>query len=101
MSLGGDSPKSVTKFTIPDEKPAKARPGVDGVSQEVRDANAKAKNDEYKAADADAKELEATARKGRESAHKVKAEKNKLKDLACETRPGGKLLCLRGLGSGY
>ena len=30
-----------------------------------------------------------------------KKAKNKAKDLACETRPGGKLLCLRGFGSGY
>ena len=108
LSYGGDSPKSVTQFTIPKEEKAMA-PVKDGkkvdpallVPQEDRDAAARAANDEFKLADKDAKEAEAAARKVRAVANKAKKEKNAAKDLACETRPGGKWICLRGFGSGY
>ena len=90
-------------FDIPKEKSPSAsslKPEL-LVPQETRDANARNANDKFKALDADAKEAEKAARAARDVANKQKKVKNQLKDLACETRPGGKLLCLRGFGTGF
>jgi hypothetical protein len=64
-------------------------------SQEVRDGEARDARNVYLDADEFAKEIEAKAREARQAA-KVKLELAKeAKDLACETRIGGKWICLR------
>ena len=71
------------------------------VPQEERDAAAKAANDVFKQYDQDAKVAEKAARDARDDANKKKKEFQAKKDLACETRPGGKWICLRGFGAGF
>ena len=55
----------------------------------------------YRAADDEAKVLEQQAKGLRQAANDKKKLAGQAKDEACETRPGGKLLCIRGFGSGY
>jgi flagellar biosynthesis/type III secretory pathway protein FliH len=69
--------------------------------QEVRDERAAAKNEAYKQADADAKAAEKAAKVARDNANEAKKAFKQAKGEACKTRPGGKLLCIRGFGAGY
>jgi hypothetical protein len=46
-------------------------------------------------------EAEKAAKIARDKANEVKKEFKAAKAEACATRPGGKLLCLRGFGVGY
>jgi len=71
------------------------------VSQESRDASARAAAAIYNAADKEASAAEAVAKGLRDEARAKDKTRNEAKDLACETRSGGKLLCFRGLGSGF
>lgn len=88
-------------FEIPkDTDKYKDRPELQ-VSQEDRDANAKSANDVFKQYDQEARVAEKAAQDARGVANKQKKEKSRTKDLACETKPGGKLLCLRGFGAGF
>lgn len=64
-------------------------------SQDVRDAAAASARQVYLDADSEAKEKEEIARQYRAKANEKKADAKTAKDLACQTRPGGKLLCLR------
>ena len=97
-----DSPRA--SFDIPKdqglEEKYKDRPEL-LVPQEERDAAAKAANDVFKQYDQDAKVAEKAARDARDDANKKKKEFQAKKDLACETRPGGKWVCLRGFGAGF
>ena len=97
-----DSPRA--SFDIPKdqglEEKYKNRPEL-LVPQEDRDASAKAANDVFKQYDQDAKVAEKAARDARDDANKKKKEFQAKKDLACETRPGGKWICLRGFGAGF
>ena len=97
-----DSPRA--SFDIPKdqglEEKYKNRPEL-LVPQEERDAAAKAANDVFKQYDQDAKVAEKAARDARDDANKKKKEFQAKKDLACETRPGGKWVCPRGFGAGF
>ena len=97
-----DSPRA--SFDIPKdqglEEKYKNRPEL-LVPQEDRDAAAKSANDVFKQYDQDAKVAEKAARDARDDANKKKKEFQAKKDLACETRPGGKWICLRGFGAGF
>lgn len=99
-----DSPRAAPSFDIPKdqglEEKYKDRPEL-LVPQEERDAAAKAANDVFKQYDQDAKVAEKAARDARDDANKKKKEFQAKKDLACETRPGGKWICLRGFGAGF
>ena len=99
-----DSPRAAPSFDIPKdqglEEKYKDRPEL-LVPQEERDASAKAANDVFKQYDQDAKVAEKAARDARDDANKKKKEFQAKKDLACETRPGGKWICLRGFGAGF
>lgn len=63
--------------------------------QDVRDERARAARQVYLEYDASAKDIEAQAREARNLANEKKKLANAAKDEACQTRPGGKLLCLR------
>ena len=97
-----DSPRA--SFDIPKdqglEEKYKNRPEL-LVPQEDRDAAAAAANDVYKQYEQDARAAEKAARDARDDANKKKKEFQAKKDLACETRPGGKWVCLRGFGAGF
>tara|TARA_B100001540_G_C15253715_1_gene393863 strand:- start:91 stop:438 length:348 start_codon:yes stop_codon:yes gene_type:complete len=99
-----DSPRAAPSFDIPKdqglEEKYKDRPEL-LVPQEERDAAAKSANDVFKQYDQDAKVAEKAARDARDDANKKKKEFQAKKDLACETRPGGKWICLRGFGAGF
>jgi len=69
--------------------------------QEVRDGKAADAKSVFKQADKDAKEIEAQAKAARGKVNELKKDFKVAKDEACKTRPGGKLLCLRGFGLGY
>lgn len=70
-------------------------------SQEVRDDKARSANSEFKRLDQDAKEIEAKAREARNIATISKKDAKIAKDAACQTRFGGKILCIRSFGTGY
>ena len=71
-------------------------------SQEVRDEKARTARQVYVQADAEAKEAEDAARAVRNAANDKKKLANAAKDEACETRPGGKIICLRNpFSAGY
>lgn len=70
-------------------------------SQEVRDAKARASKEKFKNLDDEAKAFEQKAQEARELAKAAKKEAKIAKDAACETRPGGKVLCIRPFGIGY
>ena len=97
-----DSPRA--SFDIPKdqglEEKYKNRPEL-LVPQEDRDAAAASANDVYKQYEQDARAAEKAARDARDDANKKKKEFQAKKDLACETRPGGKWVCLRGFGAGF
>ena len=97
-----DSPRA--SFDIPKdqglEEKYKNRPEL-LVPQEDRDAAAASANDVYKQYEQDARAAEKAARDARDDANKKKKEFQAKKDLACETRPGGKWICLRGFGAGF
>ena len=114
MPSGGDGSGSsfnVPKVTLPDVSFSNPFGGSDSSSsvdsgdmesQSARDDKAREARQVYLAADADAKEAEATARAVRATANEKKDLASKAKDEACETRPGGKLICLRNpFTSGY
>ena len=63
--------------------------------QEIRDDKAREARQVFLAADADAKDLEEQARVLREAANDKKKLARDARDLACQTRPGGKWICLR------
>ena len=69
--------------------------------QEVRDTRAREAKAKFKSLDEEAKAIEKQAKSAREVAKTANQEAKVAKDDACKTRPGGKILCLRGLGSGY
>jgi len=55
----------------------------------------------FKLLDADARSAEKEARALRAKADRARGEARDAKNEACEGRPGGKILCLRPLNSGY
>ncbi|GAX27654.1 hypothetical protein FisN_13Hh254 [Fistulifera solaris] len=63
--------------------------------QEVRDQRAREARETYLEADEEAKAAEQVARQVRGTANEKLKLAREAKDLACETRPGGKLICLR------
>jgi hypothetical protein len=69
--------------------------GVILAPQEVRDDRAREARQEYLQFDASAKEIEAQAREARNLAKEKQKLASAAKDEACQTKPGGKLLCLR------
>lgn len=69
--------------------------------REAIDATARATAQDFRRADAAAKEVEAKGRALRKIADKKKAVAKEAKDAACEYRPGGKFLCIRGFNSGF
>mmetsp|Transcript_9668 Transcript_9668/g.18145 ORF Transcript_9668/g.18145 Transcript_9668/m.18145 type:complete len:403 (-) Transcript_9668:1869-3077(-) len=70
-------------------------------SQEVRDAKARDAKEKFKNLDDEAKVFEKKAQEARELAKAAKKEAKIAKDEACETRPGGKVLCIRPFAIGY
>lgn len=64
-------------------------------SQDVRDEAARTARNVYLDSDEFAKEIEARAREARQLAKGKLELAKQAKDLACETRPGGKWICLR------
>ena len=66
-----------------------------------RDDVARAARAEFKEADDAAKEVEKEASRLRSAANDKKKIANEKKDAACETRLGGKVVCIRPLNSGY
>lgn len=69
--------------------------------REAIDATARATAQDFRRADAAAKEVESKARALRKVADEKKAVAKEAKDAACEYRPGGKFLCIRGFNSGF
>lgn len=63
--------------------------------QEVRDEAAREARQVYLTFDEDAKVIERQAREARNLANEKKKLANEAKDQACQTRPGGKWICLR------
>ena len=51
--------------------------------------------------DVNSQDIEKEARAVREKANIAKKAAKDAKDEACKTRTGGKILCIRGFGSGY
>mmetsp|Transcript_8611 Transcript_8611/g.26414 ORF Transcript_8611/g.26414 Transcript_8611/m.26414 type:complete len:304 (+) Transcript_8611:135-1046(+) len=82
-----------------DSTPASAEPEV--VDREAIDQTARETASEFRAADAAAKEVESQGRKLRSIANEKKKAAKVAKDAACEYRPGGKFLCIRGFNSGF
>jgi hypothetical protein len=64
-------------------------------AQRDKDAAAKAASEAFKAKVAEVKIAEKQVQALKEEAQSAKREAQKQKDIACETRPGGKVLCLR------
>eukprot|EP00586_Coscinodiscus_wailesii_P023904 CAMPEP_0172504670 /NCGR_PEP_ID=MMETSP1066-20121228/180454_1 /TAXON_ID=671091 /ORGANISM="Coscinodiscus wailesii, Strain CCMP2513" /LENGTH=418 /DNA_ID=CAMNT_0013280945 /DNA_START=137 /DNA_END=1393 /DNA_ORIENTATION=- len=75
-------------------------PGVVGTQAE-RDERAKQAKQNYKDLDREAKLAEKQAKVARQTAKDAKKIAAAAKDEACATRPGGKIVCLRGLNIGY
>ncbi|KAL7508103.1 hypothetical protein ACHAXN_005195 [Cyclotella atomus] len=103
-----DMPKTpaAPSFNVPSKSAAPAAFDAPGESQEARDARAAAKKADFKDADSVARasitcEAEKAAKIARDKANEMKKEFKAAKAEACATRPGGKLLCLRGFGVGY
>mmetsp|Transcript_12054 Transcript_12054/g.25669 ORF Transcript_12054/g.25669 Transcript_12054/m.25669 type:complete len:439 (+) Transcript_12054:99-1415(+) len=98
-----DMPKMESPKYDFDLPAAPAKPAVDEnlEPQEVRDARAAEKNAAFKDALADAKEAEKAAKIAKNKANDAKKVFKEAKGEACATRPGGKILCLRGFGVGY
>lgn len=69
--------------------------------QEERDVRAKEARTAFNEADASAREVENKAKQLRSSADNKKKIAKEAKDIACETRFGGKFLCIRPFGVGY
>jgi len=69
--------------------------------QEERDAIARDARTAFNEADASAKEVENKAKQLRAIANDKKKVAKEAKDAACETRFGGKFLCIRPFGIGY
>lgn len=69
--------------------------------QEERDLKAKEARTDFNEADANAREVENNAKKLRAIADSKKKIAKEAKDAACETRFGGKVLCIRPFGVGY
>jgi len=98
-----DIPKVATpSFDLP-SRPAAAPVYVDPniEPQEIRDARAADKKDAFKEAQGQAKEAEKVAKAAQDRANDAKKAFKQARGEACSTRPGGKLLCLRGFGAGY
>ncbi|KAJ8613376.1 hypothetical protein CTAYLR_002302 [Chrysophaeum taylorii] len=91
-SFGGDATDSPPRPVIDEGIPV----DLDALDEEAR-ATAK----EFRRANADAKQAESTARALRKIANEKKQAAKEAKDAACEYRPGGKFLCIRGLNSGF
>jgi len=69
--------------------------------QEERDEKAKVARTAFNEVDANAREVENQAKKLRAKADDKKKIAKEAKDEACETRFGGKILCVRPFGVGY
>jgi len=69
--------------------------------QDVRDARAREAKNKFKELDAEAREVEKQAKIARDIASVAKKEAGEAKAEACETRPGGKFVCIRPFGIGY
>ncbi|KAL3826547.1 hypothetical protein ACHAXA_003611 [Cyclostephanos tholiformis] len=89
----------VPKFDMPSRVPAVVDENLE--PQEVRDARAAEKNAAFKEAKDEARAAERAAKAAQERAQNAKKAFKDAKGEACKTRPGGKLLCLRGFGIGY
>jgi len=81
--------------------PAPESPKKSLEPQEVRDGKARSAKDKFKNLDNEAKALEQKADDARQVAKAAKKQAKDAKDDACQTRAGGKVLCIRSLGSGY
>jgi len=69
--------------------------------QEVRDERAREARNFFNKKDAEAKDIEKQAKAARAEANEAKKVALLAKDKACQTRFGGKFLCVRGFGSGF
>ncbi|EED92693.1 hypothetical protein THAPSDRAFT_262032 [Thalassiosira pseudonana CCMP1335] len=96
-----DVPKvSAPSFDVPSRASAPVASFDENLEpQEVRDERAAAKNVVLK--EAQNEEAEKLANIARNKAAQAKKDFKAAKADACATRPGGKLLCLRGFGVGY
>mmetsp|Transcript_23687 Transcript_23687/g.29553 ORF Transcript_23687/g.29553 Transcript_23687/m.29553 type:complete len:256 (-) Transcript_23687:4852-5619(-) len=74
---------------------------TDFVDRDVLDSRARDAKQDFKAADGVAKDAEAQARALRKIANEKKQIFKDAKDAACESRPGGKFLCIRGFAAGF
>lgn len=91
----------VPSFSSPPPKVVQEVVQVPLESQEIRDAKARAAKEKFKDLDDEARAFEKKAQETRELAKVAKKEAKIAKDEACETRPGGKVLCIRPFGIGY
>lgn len=108
-----DVPKAeAPKFAVPStpsynfdtpvpSKPVETAPSVPLEPQEVRDDRAREAKATYKGLYDEAKELEKKAQEAANKAKEAKKVAKEAKDAACETRTGGKILCIRPFGIGY
>jgi len=71
------------------------------VDREALDEEARETAADFRRADASAKAVEKEARALRKTANDKKKIAKAAKDAACEYRPGGKWLCIRGFKSGF
>ncbi|GKZ00567.1 hypothetical protein MPSEU_001008900 [Mayamaea pseudoterrestris] len=93
-----DAPKISMPSNLPSFPSFGGSPRSDDVvldSQDARDGRAKDARQVYLQFDASAKEIEAQAREARNLAKEKQKMANAAKDEACQTRPGGKFICLR------
>lgn len=88
-SFGGSSDTSPAEDSSPLE------------SQEVRDEKAREAKTEFKRLDSEAKAIEKQAKEARQVANSAKKVAKGAKGEACQTRFGGKVLCVRPFGVGY
>lgn len=94
---------SVPKFSAPSIGSGRVSNDVafDGESQELRDERAKEARSAFNDADSTARDYEKKAKQLRDIANDKKRIAKDAKNEACETRFGGKLLCIRPFGIGY
>ena len=71
------------------------------IDKDAIDAEARATASDFRDADRAAKDVEEQGRKLRKFANEKKKIAKVAKDAACEYRPGGKWICLRGFNSGF
>jgi len=94
----------VSSPSLPKKQPSTTPAAVseyEGPSQEVRDERAREAKAKFNDLDGVARGLEKQAATARAEASDQKKIAKEKKGQACETRLGGKVLCIRPLNSGY